>query len=104
VTQNLNRANGAVSEPGFFNTNHGAEVQLRGLGVGTTLMLVNGQRQGASGWQGFDAVCKKPSINGENCNQPIAVIIDGRFRNIASLKTRGVDTVLDYFLTRRGAR
>jgi len=48
-------------------------------------------------------VCKKPSINGENCNQPIAVIIDDRFRNIASLKTRGVDTVLDYFLnTARG--
>ena len=52
VTQNFNRANGAVSEPGFFNLNHGAEVQLRGLGVGTTLTLVNGQRQGASGWQG----------------------------------------------------
>ena len=27
-------------------------MQLRGLGVGTTLTLVNGQRQGASGWQG----------------------------------------------------
>ena len=54
VTQNLNRANAAVSEPGpaFFNLNHGAEVQLRGLGVGTTLTLVNGQRQGASGYQG----------------------------------------------------
>jgi outer membrane receptor protein involved in Fe transport len=52
VTQNFNRADGAVSEPGFFNLNHGAEVQLRGLGVGTTLTLVNGQRQGASGWQG----------------------------------------------------
>jgi len=52
VTQNFNRANTAVGEPGFFNLNHGAEVQLRGLGVGTTLTLVNGQRQGASGWQG----------------------------------------------------
>jgi hypothetical protein len=42
-------------------------------------------------------------IHGENCNQPIAVIIDGRFRNLASLKTRGVDVVLDYFLsTARG--
>jgi len=51
-TQNFNRANPAVGEPGFFNLNHGAEVQLRGLGVGTTLALVNGQRQGASGWQG----------------------------------------------------
>ena len=39
----------------------------------------------------IDAVCTKPSISGEDCNQPIAVIIDGRFRNIASLKTRGVD-------------
>ncbi|MGH7879736.1 MAG: TonB-dependent receptor plug domain-containing protein, partial [Candidatus Binataceae bacterium] len=52
VTQNFNRANAAVAEPGFFNLNHGAEVQLRGLGVGTTLTLVNGQRQGASGYQG----------------------------------------------------
>jgi outer membrane receptor protein involved in Fe transport len=52
VTQNFNRANAAVGEPGFFNLNHGAEVQLRGLGVGTTLTLVNGQRLAASGWQG----------------------------------------------------
>jgi iron complex outermembrane recepter protein len=54
VTQNFNRANAAVGEPehAFFNLNHGAEVQLRGLGVGTTLTLVNGQRQGASGYQG----------------------------------------------------
>jgi iron complex outermembrane receptor protein len=54
VTQNFNRANAAVGEPehGSFNLNHGAEVQLRGLGVGTTLTLVNGQRQGASGYQG----------------------------------------------------
>jgi iron complex outermembrane receptor protein len=54
VTQNFNRANAAVSEldHGIFNLNHGADVQLRGLGVGTTLTLVNGQRQGASGYQG----------------------------------------------------
>ncbi len=54
VTQNFNRANAAVGEPehGSFNLNRGAEVQLRGLGVGTTLTLVNGQRQGASGYQG----------------------------------------------------
>jgi outer membrane receptor protein involved in Fe transport len=55
VTQNFNRANAAVGEPehAFFNLNHGAEVQLRGQGVGTTLTLVNGQRQGASGYQGI---------------------------------------------------
>src|SRR6202142_1267606 len=54
VTQNFNRANAAVQLPGpaFFNLNHGAEVQLRGLGEGTTLTLVNGQRQGAAGYQG----------------------------------------------------
>ena len=52
VTQNFSRANGAVGNPGFYNYNHGAEIQLRGLGAGTTLTLVNGQRQGASGWQG----------------------------------------------------
>ena len=52
MAQNFNRANAAVSDSpdsGFFNLNHGAEVQLRGLGVGTTLTVVNGQRQGASG-------------------------------------------------------
>jgi hypothetical protein len=42
-------------------------------------------------------------IHGENCNQPITVIIDGRFRNVASFKTQGVDVLLDYFLdTARG--
>ena len=53
VTQNFNRVNGAVVEGDhFFNLNHGAEVQLRGLGPGTTLTLINGQRQGESGLQG----------------------------------------------------
>jgi len=36
VTQNFNRANAAVSDSpdsSFFNLNHGAEVQLRGLGA-----------------------------------------------------------------------
>ena len=42
-------------------------------------------------------------IHGENCNQSITVIIDGRFRNVASFKTQGVDVLLDYFLdTARG--
>jgi len=42
-------------------------------------------------------------IHGQNCNQPITVIIDGRFRNVASFKTQGVDVLLDYFLdTARG--
>jgi iron complex outermembrane receptor protein len=52
VTQNFNRANPANSYPDFFNLSHGSEIQLRGLGGGTTLTLVNGQRQAASGWQG----------------------------------------------------
>ena len=53
VTQNFNQANAAVVEGGdVFNYNRGAEVQLRGLGAGTTLTLINGQRQGASGFQG----------------------------------------------------
>jgi outer membrane receptor protein involved in Fe transport len=53
VTQNFNRANAAVGGgPEVDNSSRGAEVQLRGLGVGTTLTLVNGQRQGASGFQG----------------------------------------------------
>jgi outer membrane receptor protein involved in Fe transport len=46
----------------------------------------------------IDAVCKKPPLSGGDCNQPIAAILDDRFRNLASLKTRGVDAALDYFL------
>ena len=52
VTQNFNRANAASSTPDFFNLSHGVEIELRGLGGGTTLTLVNGQRQAAGGWQG----------------------------------------------------
>jgi len=43
------------------------------------------------------AVCTKPLLNGGDCNQPVAVILDGRWHNLASVKTRGVDAVLDYF-------
>jgi iron complex outermembrane recepter protein len=54
VTQNVNRGNAAVQDGNEVNNffDRGAEVQLRGLGVGTTLVLVNGQRQGESGYQG----------------------------------------------------
>src|SRR5882762_9169371 len=54
VTQNSNRTNAATRDGDEVNNydNRGAEVQLRGLGLGTTLTLVNGQRQGASGYQG----------------------------------------------------
>ena len=54
VTQNFSRTNAATRDGEEVNNydNRGAEVQLRGLGVGTTLTLVNGQRQGASGYQG----------------------------------------------------
>ena len=54
VTQNFSRTNAATRDGDEVNnySNRGAEVQLRGLGLGTTLTLVNGQRQGASGYQG----------------------------------------------------
>ena len=54
VTQNFNRTNAATRDGDEVNNydNRGAEVQLRGLGLGTTLTLVNGQRQGASGYEG----------------------------------------------------
>ncbi len=54
VTQNFNRANVAARDGAEINNffDRGAEVQLRGLGVGTTLTLVNGERQGAAGYQG----------------------------------------------------
>jgi iron complex outermembrane recepter protein len=45
----------------------------------------------------IDAVCTKKPLFGA-CNEPIAVILDGRWRNLASLKTRGVDAALDYLL------
>ena len=51
----------------------------------------------------IDAVCKKPPLFGGDCNQPIAAILDVRFRNLDTLKTRGVDAVLNYSLdTARG--
>lgn len=54
VTQNLSRVNSAVRDgnDSYNYFDRGAEVQLRGLGVGTTLVLVNGQRQGEDGYQG----------------------------------------------------
>jgi outer membrane receptor protein involved in Fe transport len=54
VAQNSNRTNSATRGSDDVNNyyNRGAEVQLRGLGLGTTLTLVNGLRQGASGYQG----------------------------------------------------
>ena len=54
VTQNFNRNSAAVSDLDDAHNSlaRGTEVQLRGLGEGTTLTLVNGQRQGASGYQG----------------------------------------------------
>lgn len=54
VTQNLNRSNPAVldGEESYNFYDRGSEVQLRGLGVGTTLVLVNGQRQAQGGYQG----------------------------------------------------
>jgi len=54
VSQNFNRTNAAVHDGDDAHNylNRGSEVQLRGLGEGTTLTLVNGQRQGASGYQG----------------------------------------------------
>ncbi len=64
VTQNVNRANPAVQDGTEANNffDRGAEVQLRGLGVGTTLVLVNGQRLGASGYQGsFSDVSNIPA-------------------------------------------
>jgi len=45
----------------------------------------------------IDAFCKKPPLYGGDCNQPIAAILDNRFRNLASVTTRGVDAALDYF-------
>jgi len=51
----------------------------------------------------IDAVCTKPLLGGGTCNQPVAVILDGRWLNLANLSTRGVDAELGYLLdTSRG--
>jgi iron complex outermembrane receptor protein len=42
----------SYSQNGSVNNNRGTEVQLRGLGPGTTLTLVNGQRQAIGGMRG----------------------------------------------------
>jgi iron complex outermembrane recepter protein len=54
VTQNFNRNSAAIhdGDDAHNDLNRGTEVQLRGLGEGTTLTLINGQRQAASGYQG----------------------------------------------------
>jgi iron complex outermembrane receptor protein len=44
----------------------------------------------------IDAVCTKPPLYGGGCNQPIAVILDNGPRNLARVKTRGVDVALDF--------
>jgi iron complex outermembrane recepter protein len=52
VPQNFAGVSSTYIESGVPNLNRGAEVQLRGLGPGTTLVLVDGQRQASSGTQG----------------------------------------------------
>lgn len=54
LTQNFGGFKEAVLNggAGVGNVSYGAEIQLRGLGVGTTLTLVNGQRQAMGGSQG----------------------------------------------------
>jgi hypothetical protein len=44
------------------------------------------------------AACMKPLLQGENCNQPVDVILDGRWHNLASLETPGVDATLEHVL------
>jgi iron complex outermembrane receptor protein len=43
----------------------------------------------------IDAGCYKPTP-GEQCNLPIAAIVDNRFRNLSSVRTRGMDAALNY--------
>ena len=47
----------------------------------------------------IDAVCDSITFrrgSKADCSLPIAAILDGRFRNFASVKTRGVDVDSDY--------
>jgi iron complex outermembrane receptor protein len=53
VTQNFQGVGEtSFNQAGANNLNYGSEVQLRGLGPGTTLTLVNGQRQASAGLVG----------------------------------------------------
>lgn len=54
LTENFKGVNEDInsSQAGAGNSNRGAEVQLRGLGFGTTLTLVNGYRQAGGGSSG----------------------------------------------------
>ncbi|MBL8265381.1 TonB-dependent receptor, partial [Steroidobacter sp.] len=53
LSQNFHGVSEAYTQPtGVYNFNRGAEIQLRGLGPGTTLTLVNGQRQASGGQRG----------------------------------------------------
>lgn len=49
LPQNFSGASEDFNQTGISNLNRGHEIQLRGLGTGTTLFLVNGQRQPAGG-------------------------------------------------------
>jgi iron complex outermembrane recepter protein len=42
----------------------------------------------------IDAVCNPAKIG--NCNQPIAAILDNRFRNLAGVRTRGLDATAEH--------
>jgi iron complex outermembrane recepter protein len=53
----------------------------------------------------LDAACRdvRRFYGTGNCSDPITVIIDGRFLNLARINTRGVDVALDYAIdTARG--
>jgi len=49
LTQNFRGVSEDFTQQNVFNSIRGAEVQLRGLGAGTTLTLINGHRQAVGG-------------------------------------------------------
>jgi iron complex outermembrane receptor protein len=74
LPQNFKGASEEFTQTDLVNDNFGSDVQLRGLGPGTTLTLVNGHRQAASGTKGtFVDVANIPSAAVER----IEILTDG---------------------------
>ena len=74
LPQNFSGVGEDLNTGGVQNLNRGAEIQLRGLGAGTTLTLVNGQRQASSGAYGaFTDISSIPS----SAIERVEILTDG---------------------------
>ena len=89
LPQNFNATNETTRTMG--NANRGAEIQLRGLGPGTTLTLVNGRRQAAGGT--FGAATDISSIPASAIDH-IEILADGASAIYGSDAVGGVVNII----------